>query len=299
MEPISGIGGILGRVKSAGILIGLLYLLAFVVLLPPMAAMAKGSIGGIAELFAVGIVAVIVVQILLNWATVAIVAAPIVAAVVLVVGGWGIWLFAPLAALPVNVIVGMVGSFLPGANSATSDISLLVDFISRAGQTLIALGGAFWWVARRLGKVNQLAIGVYIVSLGLLGILSGVLGLGPVMVFLLIWLVIYMKISNEKSFSDLQRIFQVVATVALLVNMGVFHGVLSSAGGAWQSLSFGSTGASTGAVGFARTYEVLLDVLLLLGVWNPLRFWGWVPKGARNFLLNKVNSAMALLRLPS
>lgn len=290
----------MGRVKSVGVLVGLLYFMAFLLILPYVAASDDHAISGTAQLFAAGIIAVVVVQILLNWAAISMAAAPLVWAASFAVVGWVIWLFAPLAIIPINVMTGMILAFFPGAGTAaTANYQFIVDFLTRMGQFLMALGAAFWWVARKLLGVNQLAIGVYVVSLGLLGILSGVWGLGPVMVFLLVWLVVYTKLSDQKNLPDLKRIFQVVAAIALLVNMGVTHSLLLRiAGGGAPVFAIGAS-PNSAAMGFARSYEFLLDLLLLFGVWSPARLWGWIPQRTQTFVLDKFRSAAGLLRLPS
>lgn len=294
------VGGLLGKIKSSAILLGVVYLIAFVFTLPYAATLTGwAGISGAAEIGLAAVLAVTVVTVLLNWIYVALVAAPVIAAAILVASGWAIWLSAPFVAIPVEIAVKVIMGVLSlgsQAGAADSLVTLGVDAATRVGQTLIALGGIFWWAARRLGSVNYIALGAYLTGIGLLGILSGVTGLSGVVVFMLVWLMLYMRIKGDTNLPDLRRLFQVVASLAVIVGAQGINmlALLQLPQMFVQNVPFAQ---QTGGMQFLGVYRYFIMLLALWGVWSPKSLWHAVPDVVRKPVEVWFASAGGLLRI--
>ena len=300
--PVPGVatqvvGGLLGRVKSSGILLGIAYLIAFVFTLPYALAVSGGTgVTGDLLIGLAAVVAIVVVQILLNWMYVALVAAPALAAAILVSVGWAIWLAAPMVAIPVDLALKIVmGALTLGTISLGSTVTLAVDAATRFGQTLIALGGVFWWAVRRLGNANYIALGAFVTGIALLGILSGAVGLSGVAVFLVVWLMLYMRIKGDTNLPDLRRLFQVVASLAVIIGaqgLSIFNTLQLP-----QQFAYLASSQSTGAMQFAGIYRYVIMLLVLWGVWSPTSMWKAVPSPVRAAIQGWFKSASGLIRI--
>lgn len=299
MAPITVVGGLVGRIKSSGILLGICYLTAFVLMLPYAGLLAGwAGVGGAFKIALAAAVAVAGVGILLNWLYVALAVAPIAASIVLVLGGWAVWVGAPLLGIVIDSIVKLVLGFATlGTQTSALDpvVGYGIDFVTRIGQTMIALGGCTWWVVRKLGSANYIALGTFAAGIALMGAMSGVAGLGGVAVFLLVWLVIYMKVRKDENIPDLRRLFQVVASLAVLSGTQLLS--LASIAAPLSHLAIaGAPGvASSGPSTLGNVYKVCLALLMVWGIWRPQDAWSVVPAKVRVLLTAWFGDMQALV----
>ncbi len=286
--------------KSSSVFLGALYIMAFLFTLPYAASVAGWTgIGDSAVLGLAAVLAIVLVQALLNWLYLAIVAAPALAAAVLVIAGWALWVYAPIVALPLNIGSQLGMGLVSGGtltNALDSDISLLIEIATRIGQTLIAFGGALWWVTQRLGKVNYIALGAYLASIALLGSLAGVTGLGATFTFLVVWLALYMKVKGDTQLPDLRRLFQLVATAAAIV--GTQGMAVLQALAPMQATVLGVVSPYAGSLPFANFYHDAILLPILVVVWWPQGVWRLVSEPVRQRVGQTFADAIGLIHLP-
>lgn len=195
---MTSISQLLFRVKHSSIMIGALYSIAFLLLLPIIAAQG-GNVLTMAKLLLVSVVAVLVVHFFLNFTYVITAVFPILAGILFLALGGALWLGAPFIRLVLEpIFTGLSGVEGLGAFSGVASlINAAVEVISRFGEMFLAFAGAIWWAVGQLRNINQGALVVYMIFLTLFGMLSGFASLGGALVFLVVWLAIYLKLQNQ------------------------------------------------------------------------------------------------------
>lgn len=204
---------VLFQAKNTAVVLGVLYAVAFLLLLP--ATLLRGgsavTMGGILILM---IAAVAVIHALLNFTYLLVVAFPAVMAAAFALLGVTIWLTAPLVGSFVMALVSMI----PFVDLSGSTV-LIIEFVSRFGQTLMLVAGALWWAIEKMRSINQGALVVFLFVVGSLGLFTGSRSWSGAMVFLVVWMAIYFRL-NDASPGGVQQnialVFKAVATLAIL-----------------------------------------------------------------------------------
>lgn len=265
---------LLVRFKDGSILLGILYFLSFLLLLPFWLSNAPSAIGNKAALLLAAITAFLLTHIFLNWTYYALVVVPAVAAAGLFVVGALIWVATPLTMAPIQAVVGIfTGGFGGGiadlvAGKAMGGFGALVsgasDTISRIGQLLMIISGWFWWLNDRLKSIDRKALGFYLLCLAILGFLTGTASLEGIIVFLYVWLWITYRLEGKDGFPQLGIIFKIVGSMVVLTK-------------ASQYFAFKNAG-----LGF---YGVCVSGGFLVLIWKLRWFMEGAPEGVRKAAL--------------
>lgn len=283
--------GALGGLSTASpsLLLAFLYFAAFVVLLPLIWSHLQYRGGSLFLQLTVAFLAVLLVHAVLNWAYVAVVAAPVTLAIAFVVVGTVAWITTPLLMLLFTFLSHIATDFLGlGVGSSlgfnfNAELTFIGEFFTRVSQTIIALGGAFWWLAQKAARINQVALTAYLIALGLFGTITGAFSFPALVLFLVLLLVIQMKLKQEPGAKDVTKIFRWVATAALLL------GILPMEGG----IAFHS-----GFQTFTSLYKLTLLILMLTGVWKPASLLKLLPSEWQEVLFEGVKGLLPLVRVP-
>lgn len=261
------------RFKDGSILLGILYFLSFLLLLPFWLS-SNSALETKAVLLLAAITAFLATHIFLNWTYCALVVVPAVAAVGLFIVGTVIWVTTPLAMAPIEALFGAFsGGFGGGianlvAGRAMGGFGTLVsgasDTISRIGQLLMVISGWFWWLSDRLKNIDHKALGFYLICLAILGFSTGMASLGGVIVFLYVWLWITYRLEGKNDFPQLGIIFKIVGSVIVLTK-------------APQYFVFNNVG-----LGF---YGLCVSGGLLALIWKMRWFLEEAPEGVRKVAL--------------
>jgi hypothetical protein len=134
---------LLARLKDGSVILGILYFISFLFLMPFWVVNAPSAFGTKAVLLFAALTAFLLTHIFLNWTYYALVAAPAFVAIVLFVVGATIWVATPIAMAPVQAIFGffsggfgggiadmVAGKMLGGFGTLISGVS---ETISRVG----------------------------------------------------------------------------------------------------------------------------------------------------------------------
>ena len=284
--------GLWGRLQSRAVALGILYLIVWVLILPDFPHWA-GSFGTAVVVSASALVALILVEAGLHWLRVFTVALPMAVGIGFLVVGSALWLASPLLFLAPSVAAGALATLFSGAGTAL--VTGLSTFTDRVANTFQALGGAAMWLAHQGRGVNELAVGIYLFGIGALGVIVGVTNLSGLVLFLGVWLLVYGRLSGDLTGSDLRRVFQLVATLAIVAHSALTWGAWSLGQSVAQASRVGPFGfpipgasPATGPSAWPAVYTTLLSVALLLGVWRPLAVWARVPASWRSWLVNHV-----------
>lgn len=270
---------LLSRFKDGSVLLGVLYFIAFLLILPFWLNEASSQIGPKAALLLAMVAALLLVHILLNWAYYALVMVPAIAAIALFVIGASVWVTAPLVMAPVQAIFGffsgglfggsgiegiagaITGGFMKGLGTVVSGAT---ESISRFGQLLMVVAGWFWWLNDRLRSIDYKALGFYLLCLAALGFVTGTTTLEGLIVFLYVWLWITYRLEGKEGFPQLGLVFKIVASLVVLLRVPYYF-------------TLDNTGLGI--------YGTLLSGAFLAVVWK----FNWLvteaPEGVRKFVL--------------
>ena len=276
------------KLKNPAIITAMLYVIAFVALFPYLIHLHLPVSDTLLVLLGM-VLAIVIVSLLLNWAYVATMAFPMAAALLLFFVGWLVYIMAPLfdaiGQLLIAVLNGLISGF--GAGGATGNITAAFHDLStigdHVGQFFITVGAGIYIHAKVwVGKINYIAVGTFVTVFALLGVAMGLTGLSGVAVFLVIWLMFYMRMqgsSSDDTVADLRIIFKVVATLVILIGSGVIHFSVSYFDGLQSSYSqYGGMPSSYGGGNaFLEIWRYFWTIGLLVGTWKPKWLWKLVP----------------------
>ncbi len=216
--------GFLSRFKDASVLLGVLYFVAFILVLPFW--LVRGETVGTRMAFLLaGVTGFLLVQLFLNWTYYALVAVPGIAAIVLFVIGAFVWVGTPLVMAPVHAVIGL---FTGGFGGGIADLLAgkmmgsfgvlskgLEETVSRIGQLLMIVSGWFWWLNERLQKLNHKALGFYLLCLAVFGFTAGNASLEGLIVFLYVWLWLTYRLEGREGLPNLTVVYKLVPTIAV------------------------------------------------------------------------------------
>lgn len=270
------------KTKQPAVFLGVIYLISFILILP-FALKTSGGVLTQAKLLLIATIATGLVHILLNWLYCLVVAVPLVMSAVLFIIGGLIWLFAPLNGIILDLVFKMVfGLFeaiVGGAFSFSGSIGYLIEFTSRCGQTIMVLSGGLWWLVQKAKDINYKAIAIYLIALAIYGIFSGVTSISGLLMFLVIWAIVYYKISEDGQLPDLKTVFKIVATIAII--FGTFSiKVVNTSYIFYNSNSFDTLAYNN----FLKVYKLGLAVILLTCTWAPLKAAKLLPEHIKKYL---------------
>ncbi len=294
--PIGGsvvLAKLLNGIKDVGIFTGVLYFLSFILLLP-FALNQTGNVLTVAEIVLIMVVAVVVVHILVNFLYYLLVAIPFAASVLLFISGYLLFLFAPIfgvsAQIVLSVVLGAFSAVVGALSGIDIGLNYMVEFITRVGQTLMALGGFMFWLVTKGKEVNYFALGVFLVLLTLFGVITtGLTSFVGLFAFLFIWLIVYYKV-KDNNIPDLTILFKIIATV--LVLLGSYAVKLYESGSFMFSAS--SVYGSPGYAQFLNIYGTVITIGLLIGIWKPTVLTNLFASGVREKirgLFNRVSNS--------
>lgn len=274
-------------IQSGSVFLGLLYCVAFLIELPFLWHR-LGPLPGLTadgKLILAAVLAVVAVQLFLNWLVVLLVKVPLVLATALFLIGWAIYITAPAIMTFLAVIPDLAGA-----------AQLWATAVTNFAQFLIVAAGLLWWAARRLASLDQVAIGTFLLGTACFAFFSGIRGAGPAVVFLTVWLVAYLRVHPVAHWADIRRVIQVMASLAW---SGSFAGDLAAlraiptASPVW----LGPTGTAASLVpGWGIWgYQAALWIAGMLIIWMPHRLWQWLPDSVRTPVAAPVRRAAALL----
>ncbi len=291
MKPAIGVPKAVqtNKLKDSAALLGILYLLSFVLLLPFWLRL-HGGVLKLAEVLVLAMVSVALVQALLNWLYLAVIAAPLIGAAVLGAAGLAVYVVTPLF---VGVIGGVLKMGIP-LLGAMGGIDFVVqnigEFVSRLGQAGMILAGVLWWAVENARKIDYAALGVFLFATVSLGLAAGANSLAGAFFFLVVWLVLYTRLQSRGEMGkSLVLVFKLAATLVVIAGVGAI-GVRY--GGLWgTTVEFGLVKPPSEAYwDLLAFYRVLMGGLLVGGVWFPGVFLGRVPLSARDWVWRLVVS---------
>lgn len=266
-----GLRALLSRFKDASVLLGILYFVSFLLLLPFWLANTPNEINTKAALLLAAVTAFLLINILLNWTYYALVVVPAITAIGIFIIGASLWIATPLVMSPIQAIFGLfTGGFGGGFADLVAGkvmggfgtmISGATETISRIGQFLMIVAGWFWWLNDRLKNIDHKALGFYLLCLAVLGFSTGVTSLQGLVIFLYIWLWITYRLEQKEGLPQLNIVFKIVASLVVLTKTTQYF-TMSNAG-----------------LGF---YGVCLSGGFLALIWKFKWFITGAPEGVRN-----------------
>ena len=296
---------VVGRIKSGAVFLGGLYLLAFALTFPFLTSHLRAYLGPAAILLIAMFAGFAIVTVFLNWFTIVVVGVPYIVGAALIVAGQTLWLGSPVLAIVFTPL-----TLIPDVGHTVYYVLRFSEMVTeRAGLTVSALGGVVIAIAKRASTLNQVALVSYISCLALMGLLCGAVGIGPLVLFLFVWLIVYMKVSQTATaWPDIKRLFQVAATADLVLNRvigsvewkawEVIGNTLAQIEGRWQTPVMGRLlGVTNQPIGII--WSDVLTVALLFGIWQPQTVWRIAPKALRDWISLRKDGWVDLLRVPS
>lgn len=303
---VSGLGKTMFGLKDSAIFLGSLYFICFVLILPLYLQKSGGLVIGLSTVL-IGILSIVLVHLFLNWLYVAVVALPLMMAIITFSLGFLIWIISPIIAFGAHSIMELMMSIitvLVGSSFIKLDFSLLNEILTRIGMALMTIGGGLWWLVQKAKDIKYKALGVYITLFALYGVVSGITSLSSLVVFLFIWLAIYMKVHGDDNIMDLRLLFKIVAsTVTVLGTYGV--GVIKS-GAMWYGTSLinktlyyfdAPTVDNAGWAAFGILYNLLIGTFILFGIWKPQYVLERIPQPVKGFLTETLKKGMMMIRI--
>ncbi|MDQ0287739.1 hypothetical protein SAMN02745218_01204 [Desulfofundulus australicus DSM 11792] len=256
---------LLTRIKDGSVILGILYFISFLLVLPFWLSEAPSEIDIRAVLLLATVSAIFLTHMFLNWAYYALIVVPAIAASCLFTLGAFIWVTTPLIVAPIQAIFGMFGSGF-GADMGNmiagrfmgafgSMFTGLGESISRTGQLLMIISGWFWWLNDRLRNIDYKALGFYLLCLAVLGFATGIPSMEGIIVFLYVWLWFTYKIQNKEGLPNLTLVFKIVASLAVLLKFPYYFSMASSNPG----LGFYGVSVSSGLLVLIWKFEWLLS----------------------------------------
>lgn len=287
-KQIQKISELINEMKSPSILLGILYGVCFLVMLPIQLSKIR-SIGGLFSAILFAIIPVLIVHFLLNFLYYLVISIPLVMSIVISSIGLFIWLFAPLQGLFIDIIMNIINiAFLTlGDNifSFNKSLNYIVDFISRFGQTLMIMGGWLWWLVKKAKDINHVALYAYIIFLSFLGILSGIIQPTYTIIFLLLWATLAIRVKENDSLPDLKLLFKIVANISIFIAMFRTQLVTSSDFNLISNLFSGGRKTffnSNGYNNFIYVYSSIIFLLVTFGIWKPNLILSKLPNKLKN-----------------
>lgn len=275
-QSVAGAVRLLDKVKDGSVFLGILYGMSFLLLLPIYLQNTNGNVLSVATVVLLLVVSVLIVNFLLNITYYAIIAVPLTAAAILGGSGYFIWLFSPLF---IGTLFSMFDAALSsamfifggGGFNFSGIISHMTTFIDRVGQTLMVLAGAIWWFVKKAKDFNHKALSIYLIFLGGLGVMSGLISYSYTIMFLFIWGVVYLKVNGdtENATKEMVNLFKIIATAAII--LGTFKAEIIMGAGAIPKIMFNTTDffKAPGYTLFIQGYTLILSGLILTGIWKP------------------------------
>jgi len=260
METVATkLGKSVGILKSASVLTGVLYAIVFIVMIPFY--MNQGmTFDNVFLLTGALVLTALIVHVLLNGLYYLIIALPLLFSAIFFGLGWFIWLNVPLIVGPVEMILELIPYI-------DAEMGWMMEYFTRVGQSMMAFGGALWWLVKKSKDINQAALYVYLLILALAGIGCGLISPSLTVLFLIFWMTISYKIHEHPTVDtneQLSVLFKVVATLSLLIATLRNY---ASASNTW----YGET-----SIGIAA-YSILIFLVVSFGIWNPKRIINSVP----------------------
>ena len=254
--------------KNGAIFFGLMYVVSFIILFPFWLRNTH-AMGAQAVLLLVAVLIALTAHIIMHWLERAMTAVPALMVGVLAGAGFVVWVYTPTIMAPLNMLTRMTGGFdktgLAGA-ILSGAVPYLAEYASRLGLALAVLGGVLWWVVKEGRRVERLALGVYLTGIAAFGVFSGGGAYTYLLPFLAIWLLAYLRTREGADVAGLGRVFQVVATVAI-VTAALSGGLVDSITRLSMSLLPGQHTHGAYAV-FLTVWRYLWAAVLLFGVWG-------------------------------
>lgn len=270
-------------IEDAGIFLGCLYFISFILILPVCLQYSNGFVNAL-EVALVAVVSVVVVHLLLNWLYIATVTVPLIMAGVFAGMGLLVWLFSPIILFVLSAFLDSFLNYSILFSGIELDYSLLNIFISRVGTLLVGIGSWLWWAVKKAKDLNYIALGAYVVLFAIYGALSSINSLSYIALFLIIWYLIYLKVRERANVKDVLKLFRVVATIAVV--FGVYAVEIVRVGtSAFTDVYMVNTvgfGESGGYAAFVSLYKNVMGVLILLGIWKPNMFTNLIPETIKN-----------------
>ncbi|MBO8128950.1 MAG: hypothetical protein H0Z39_07095 [Peptococcaceae bacterium] len=262
------------RLRDGSLLLGVLYLIVFLLVLPFWVAHAPSQVGHNMIVLLAMVTALLLVHIFLNWAYYALVAVPAIAAIGLFVVGACLWVATPMVMAPLAALFGMfsggfgvadlggmiAGKFFGAGGQLVAGMS---ETISRFGQLLMIIAGWFWWLNDKLRSINYKALGFYLLGLASLGYTTGIASTEGLIVFLYVWLWITYRIEERQDMPNLVLVYKIIASVPVVVK--ALHYI------------------SLDNVGLAY-YGLIISGGLLAVIWQFSWLVSQAPEGVRNVL---------------
>ncbi|SHJ47909.1 hypothetical protein [Tepidibacter formicigenes] len=211
------LGSWLAKLQSGSAILGVLYVLVFLFMIPVFVSQGFSFDSMLAK-SGIIVVSIVIVHFLVNGLYYMLVTIPVILAVITFIFGWLIWLGTPfffsvfdMFFNAFNLATGLSSSFGTGN---------LVEFLTRLGQTFMGIGTGIWWIAKKVKEIDYAALYIYIVMLGLLGLVSGFISFGFPIVFLILWATLSYKIHenpNVDSNEQLALVMKIVGCLSMLI----------------------------------------------------------------------------------
>ncbi|WIV11082.1 hypothetical protein [Proteiniborus sp. MB09-C3] len=285
-KQIHKISGLISELKNPSILLGVLYGICFLIMLPIQLSKTS-SVGNLFLAILYSIIPILIVHFLLNFLYYLVISIPLIMSIVIASIGLFIWLFAPLQGVILDTILNVINLALLTLGddifNVSGSLNYYIEFVSRLGQTLITIGGGLWWLVKKAKDINYVALYAYIIFLSFLLILSGIIQPSYTIIFLILWATLAIKVKENDSLPDLKLLFKIVANISIFVaifrtqlitvsNLSSISNLLSIN----RKTFFNSNGYNY----FVFIYSSIIFLLTTFGIWKP------------NIILTKMPSKM-------
>ncbi len=263
-----------GKLQSAAVLTGVLYAMVFILMIP-MYLNQGNTIDSMLKLSGLLVLSALIVHFMLNGMYYLLVALPLIMAGITGVLGWIIWINAPL----------MVGSITTLVSLFDVDISWMIEYATRIGQTMMFVSGGLWWLVKKGKEIDYAALYIYLIILGMIGVTSGFISPSLSYVFLLFWAVISYKIHEHPTVdtnTQLALIFKIVASLSILI--ATVKNVSIASNTWYGEMNY-----------FALLYSAIIFLAVSFGIWSPGKFKRLMPKSVLELSGKMLNSFKGLL----
>lgn len=247
----------------------------------------------IAGIILVAILSIFIVHLFLNSLYIATIAAPFIIAIIMFSLGFSLWLLSPL-------FVGVFDNFMGGIFSAFGirlELGFLTEVLTRISQTLMGISGWLWWLIKKAREINYHALGAYLFLIALFGTISGIASMAYLSVFLVFWLIIYMKVKGDENLSDILILFKIAATIPVVIGTlgkGSTKVLLSSL---LYTVGLGHGVPVDGATVFISLYKIAFGIIVLIGIWKTqtlfkMDFFCFLKESIEPVFKRTVNSSL-------
>ncbi|WP_031516646.1 hypothetical protein [Desulfofalx alkaliphila] len=279
--------------KNPAALLGTLYLICFCLMLPFYLTYSGSQILTESVMLLLSLVAIVGVHILLNWAYCLAKIIPITMSIILFATGSIVWVMTPLFMAPLEMILGVtfgtIDIFTRGVGSSfmvgvSGMIGGVTETVSRIGQLLMIIAGWFWWLAEKTSKLDQKALGFYLICLAAFGVISGLASLYGLLIFLYFWLIVLYQLEGRDDVPRLRLIFQLVATVIIALKVPT-------------SIIYTEMTVTNQISSWLSAYQSLLMIIMLLVVWKPNMLVDVMPDKIKELGSNILNNGKAFIKI--